>query len=103
MSSAIILLGGVFVIDSLLSWDNFAVVSDIAGWAVAVTGVLHLFIALGGHGGKPVRWLAASSGIILVVLVVSGWVFASFGRDWPEIASVALLAIAITLAMVEKG
>lgn len=102
VSSAIILLGGLFVIDSLASWDSFAVVSASAGWAVTVTGILHLFIALGGRSDKPVLWLAVLSGSLLVVLVICGWVFASFAFDWPEVVTVVFTVSATILALVEK-
>lgn len=103
VSSGVVLLGAVFLVDSLTSWDNFAVVAAITGWAVVVTGILHMLVALGRHGGEPIRWLAIASASIVVVLVVCGWVFASFGRDWPEIASVVLMVVANALGTARKA
>ncbi len=99
VSCAVILLGCVFVVDSLSSWGNFAVIAASAGWAVVLTGLLHLLVALDRHRGEAVRWLAIASGGVLIALVVSGWVFASFARQWPEISSVVFVAAAVALAM----
>jgi hypothetical protein len=103
VSSGVILLGCGFVVDSLASWDNFAVIAASAGWAVAVTGLLHGLVALDRHGCEAVRWLAVASGGILIVLVVSGWIFASFAREWPEVSSVVFLAAATVLAVFRRA
>jgi hypothetical protein len=63
ISSALVLLGCVFVADSFRSSDNLAVIAASAGWAGAMTGLLHLLVALGRHGGEAVRWLAVASGL----------------------------------------
>ena len=84
VSCVLVLVGCGFVVDSLANWDNFAVVAASAGWAIALTGLLHALVALGLSDGS-LRWVAAVSSAILVALVVSGWMFASFAREWPEI------------------
>ena len=77
-SSGGILLGGGFVLDSLEPGDSLAVVAAIAGWALVITGALHLSVALGRVAQGALRGLAVASGAALIVLVVSDWTFASF-------------------------
>ena len=102
ISLAVIVLGSGFVIDNLEGWDSFSVVAAIAGWTVILTGLLHLFVALGRETGDAVRWLAAASGTIVTVLVVLGWTMASFARDWPEVSTVILLVTATVLAVARR-
>jgi hypothetical protein len=102
ISIAVVLLGLGYVVDALDGWDSFAVVALIAGWAVTVTGVLHLLVALGRAGNDAVYWLAVTSGVVLMATVVAGWTLATFAREWPEVGTVSLLAVATALGIVRR-
>ncbi|TDI98939.1 MAG: hypothetical protein E2O76_07285 [Caldithrix sp.] len=99
VSSIIVLVGFVFILDSLTSWDSFAVVGASGGWAVAMTGLLHLQVAIGVTRNAAIRWLAVASSLILLSFGVSGWLFASFANEWLELTAAATLLLASVFAI----
>ena len=103
VSLSVVLLGCGFLIDSAGDWDDFAVVAAIAGWAVIVTGALHLLVALERAGNDGVFWLAIASGLVLTALVVCGWTFATFASEWPEVSTVVLLVAATGLSVSRRA
>jgi hypothetical protein len=100
ISLALVLLGCGFMVDSLADWSNYAVVGASGGWAITLTGLLHLLVALGRTTGAVVCRLAVASSAVLLFLLVSGWAFASFASEWPEVGLAVLLAIAAVFAIV---
>lgn len=98
-SSIVVLVGFAFIVDNLSSWDSFAVVGASGGWAVALTGLLHVLVAFGITKDAASRRLAVVSSLILLSFVASGWIFASFAMEWPEITAAATLFLSGVLAM----
>ena len=95
----VVLIGCVFIVDSLSNWDNYAVVGASGGWAVALTGLLHLLVAFSVTENTATRWLAVTSSLILLSFLASGWLFASFAKEWPEISTAVSLLLASVFAM----
>lgn len=101
-SFVVVILGMGFIVDSAADWDNFAVIAIIAGWAVTMTGVLHLLVALDREGSGVMVWLAVASSLMITIVVVLGWTFATFSREWPEVSAVSFLMVASVLSMTTR-